>query len=78
MPDRLGGTSPYLNVPVLDPSLVESGAVEGPCDLAAEGRVTRSPMFSAGPIGLATPALREFCIGEPLLDMRRMSEKVAL
>ena len=78
MPDRLGGTSPYLNVPVLNPSLVESVAVEGPCDLAVEGKVTGSPMFSAGTIGLATPALREFCIGEPLLDMQRMSEKVAL
>ena len=67
--DKLGGTSPYLNVPVLDPSLVESMAVEGPCDLAMEGKVTGSPVFSVGSIGLATPALREFCIGEPLLDI---------
>ena len=69
MPENVGGTSPYLIVLVLDPSLVESVAVEGPCDLAAEGKVIGSPIFSAGTIGLAFPALREFCIGEPLLDI---------
>ena len=69
VPDKLGGTSPYLSVPVLNPSLVESMAVEGLCDLATEGKVTGSPVFSAGTIGLATPALQEFCIGEPLLDI---------
>ena len=69
MPDKLGGTSPYLSVPVLNPSLVESMAVERLCDLAVEGKVTGSPIFSAGTIGLTTPALQEFCIGELLLDI---------
>ena len=69
MLDKLGGTSPYLNVPVLNPSLVKSVAVEGLCDLAAEGKVTGSPIFSAGTIGLTTPALWEFRIREPLLDI---------
>ena len=69
MPDKLGGTSLYLSVPVLDPSLVESMAVEGLCDLAMEGKVTGSPMLSVGTIGLAISALQEFCIREPLLDI---------
>ena len=69
MPGKLGGTFTYLSVPLLDPSLVESVAVEGPCYLAVEGKVTGSPVFSAGTIGLTTPALWEFCIGEPLLDI---------
>jgi hypothetical protein len=57
------------SVPVLDPSLVESIAVGGPCDLTAEGKVIRSPMFSAGIIGLAFPMSLELCIGEPLPDI---------
>ena len=69
VPDKLGGTSLYLSVLVLDPSLVKSMAVERPCDLAMEGKVTGSPIFSASTIGLATPALQEFCIREPLLDI---------
>ena len=69
MPNNVGGTSPYFSVPVLDPSLVESMAVEGPCDLAMEGKVTGSSMLSVGTIGLAIPALQELCIREPLLDI---------
>ena len=69
MPDKVGGTSLYLSVPVLNPSLVESVAVEGPCGLAMDGKVTGSPMLSAGTIGLAIPTVQEFCIREPLLDI---------
>ena len=69
MPDKLGGTSLYLSVLVLDPSLVKSMAVERPCDLAMEGKVTGSSMLSVGTIGLAIPALQELCIREPLLDI---------
>jgi hypothetical protein len=42
-----GGTSPCLSIPVLDPSLVESVVVEGPCELTTEGKVIRSPHHRA-------------------------------
>jgi hypothetical protein len=76
VPDIMGGTSLCLSGPVLDPSLVKSVDVWGPCDLTAEGRVIGSPMFSVGIIGLAFPVLRELCIGEPLLDIYWMSGKM--
>ena len=69
MPDDVRGTSPYLSVLVLNPSLVKSMAVEGLCDLAVEGKVIRSPMFSTGTIGLTIPAVWELCIRETLLDI---------
>ena len=44
-------------------------AIEGLHDLAMEGKVIESPIFSVGTIGLTFPTLWEFSIGEPLLDI---------
>jgi hypothetical protein len=41
VPDIMGGTSSCLSVLVLDPSLVESVAVWGPCDLTVGGECHR-------------------------------------